>query len=86
MTLILGMVSNFHNSWQDGLAFNCLIQAYRPDLVQYQKLNKSAKVDNLNHAFDLANDKLEIPKLLDATDMVSMRPDEKSRITNVLQR
>jgi len=76
-------VSNFHNSWQDGLAFNCLIQAYRPDLVQYQKLNKSAKVDNLNHAFDLANDKLEIPKLLDATDMVSMRPDEKSVMTYV---
>ncbi|EOD36373.1 hypothetical protein EMIHUDRAFT_455078 [Emiliania huxleyi CCMP1516] len=64
-------------------AENIIDEAYRPDLVQYQKLNKSAKVDNLNHAFDLANDKLEIPKLLDATDMVSMRPDEKSVMTYV---
>ena len=77
------VVNNFHTSWQDGLAFNCLIQAYRPDLVQYQKLNPKSKVENLNHAFDLAEKHLGIPKLLDAADMVAMRPDEKSVMTYV---
>lgn len=77
------LVNNFHTSWQDGLAFNCLIQAYRPDLVQYQTLNPKNKVDNLNHAFDLAEKHLGIPKLLDAADMVAMRPDEKSVMTYV---
>lgn len=77
------VVNNFHTSWQDGLAFNCLIQAYRPDLVQYQTLNAKSKEPNLNHAFDLAEQHLGIPKLLDAADMVMMRPDEKSVMTYV---
>uniref|UniRef100_A0A7S0LN62 Calmodulin n=1 Tax=Coccolithus braarudii TaxID=221442 RepID=A0A7S0LN62_9EUKA len=76
-------VHNFHNSWQDGIAFNCLIQAYRPDLVDYRKLTASKKITNLNQAFDIAEKHIDIPKLLDANDMVTMRPDEKSVMTYV---
>uniref|UniRef100_A0A7S0JEU1 Calmodulin n=1 Tax=Calcidiscus leptoporus TaxID=127549 RepID=A0A7S0JEU1_9EUKA len=76
-------VNNFHNSWQDGVAFNCLIQAYRPDLVDYKKLKPSNKIVNLNQAFDIAEKDIGIPKLLDANDMVTMRPDEKSVMTYV---
>ena len=32
-------VANFTTSWQDGVAFTCLIQAYRPDLVDHRSLS-----------------------------------------------
>ena len=47
-------VSNFHTSWQDGVAFNALIQAYRPALTDYKTLDPKAKVANLNKAFTIA--------------------------------
>ena len=76
-------INNFHTSWQDGVAFNALIQAYRPDLANYKELDPKAKTTNLNRAFDTAETKLSIPKLLDADDMVAIRPDEKSVMTYV---
>jgi actinin alpha len=81
-------ITNFHTSWQNGMAFNALINAFRPDLLDaacggFSTLNKDKKLENLNQAFDLADSKLNIPKILDAEDMVSMRPDEKSVMTYV---
>ena len=40
----------------------------------------------LNLAFDVADSKLGIPKMLDAADMASHRPDEKSVMTYVRPR
>jgi len=80
-------VTNFHTSWQDGTAFCTLIQAFRPDLIDYAAVRKSddpaTMEKTLNMAFDTAYEKLEIPKMLDAKDMVSHRPDEKSVMTYV---
>jgi len=76
-------ITNFHNNWQDGMAFNALIQAFRPDLADIRKLDPKNKTHNLNLAFQVAQDVLEIPKLLDADDMVSMKPDEKSVMTYI---
>ena len=77
-------VNNFHTSWQDGMAFCSLIQAYRPDLIDYQAIRPGDKAANLNLAFNTASDALGIPKLLDAADMTSSsRPDEKSVMTYV---
>lgn len=77
-------VRNFTSSWKDGLAFNAIIHKHRPDLIQYEKLNKSDPIRNLNNAFQVADDKLGLAKLLDAEDVCNDNPDEKSIITYVV--
>lgn len=70
-------------SWRSGLGFNALIHAHRPDLVTWSELQQNKHIDNLNYAFDVANSELGIPRLLDAEDVDTARPDEKSIITYV---
>ncbi|KAH8380943.1 spectrin beta chain isoform X1 [Drosophila serrata] len=77
-------VRNFTTSWRDGLAFNAIIHKHRPDLVQFEKLSKTNAIHNLNNAFDVAEDKLGLAKLLDAEDVFVEHPDEKSIITYVV--
>uniref|UniRef100_A0A673BL42 Actinin alpha 4 n=1 Tax=Sphaeramia orbicularis TaxID=375764 RepID=A0A673BL42_9TELE len=77
-------VQNFHISWKDGLAFNALIHRHRPELIDYDKLRKDDAVTNLNNAFEVAEKYLDIPKMLDAEDIVNTaRPDEKAIMTYV---
>ena len=77
-------VRNFTSSWKDGLAFNALIHKHRPDLIQYEKLSKSNAIHNLNNAFNVAEEKLGLTRLLDAEDVFTDNPDEKSIITYVV--
>lgn len=77
-------VRNFTTSWRDGLAFNAIIHKHRPDLIQFDKLSKSNPMYNLNNAFNVAEDKLGLTKLLDAEDVFVEQPDEKSIITYVV--
>lgn len=59
-------VQNFHSSWKDGLAFCALIHRHRPDLIDYSSLSRTDPIKNLNLAFDVAEQHLNIPKMLDA--------------------
>ncbi|XP_042238845.1 spectrin beta chain-like isoform X1 [Homarus americanus] len=77
-------IRNFTTSWRDGLAFNAIIHKHRPDLVQYEKLSRSNPIHNLNNAFNVAENKLGLTKLLDAEDIFVEQPDEKSIITYVV--
>ncbi|XP_050732395.1 spectrin beta chain-like isoform X2 [Eriocheir sinensis] len=77
-------IRNFTTSWRDGLAFNAIIHKHRPDLVQYEKLSRSNPIHNLNNAFNIAENKLGLTKLLDAEDIFVEQPDEKSIITYVV--
>lgn len=77
-------VQNFHMSFKDGLAFCALIHRHRPDLIDYESLNRDDPIRNLNLAFDIAEKHLDIPKMLDAEDMVNaFKPDERSVMTYV---
>uniref|UniRef100_A0A6Q2XRZ5 Actinin alpha 3a n=1 Tax=Esox lucius TaxID=8010 RepID=A0A6Q2XRZ5_ESOLU len=70
--------------WKDGLALCALIHRHRPDLIDYSKLRKDDPIGNLNAAFEVAEKYLDIPKMLDAEDIVNTpKPDEKAIMTYV---
>ncbi|XP_050301484.1 spectrin beta chain-like isoform X2 [Anthonomus grandis grandis] len=75
-------IENFTTSWTDGLAFNALIHKHRPDLIEFDHLTKNNPMYNLINAFNIAEKKLELPKLLDAEDMALL--DEISIMTYVV--
>ncbi|XP_063958759.1 spectrin beta chain, non-erythrocytic 5-like isoform X1 [Lytechinus pictus] len=76
-------VRNFTSSWRSGLAFNALLHAHRPELLNFEVLKHQSNIDNLNNAFKLAHERLGIARLLDAEDLDVERPDEKSVMTYV---
>ncbi|OXB59195.1 hypothetical protein ASZ78_007400 [Callipepla squamata] len=77
-------IQNFHLSWKDGLAFNALIHRHRPDLLDYDKLDKDDPIGNINLAMEIAEKHLDIPKMLDAEDIVNTpKPDERAIMTYV---
>jgi len=77
-------IKNFKNDWKNGLAFCALIHRHRPDLINYDSLSAENAAQNLELAFDVAEKKLGIPRLLDAEDLKGT-PDEKSVMTYVAE-
>jgi len=79
-------IDNFTTSWQDGLGLCALIHRHRPDLINYDELTKDNALANLNLAFDVAETHLNVPKILDAVDIVDTpKPDERSIMTYIAQ-
>ena len=76
-------IRNFSSSWQSGLGFNALIHSHRPDLVNFNNLDKEDNIGNLRNAFDIAEKHLGIPRLLDEEDVNVPKPDEKSVMTYI---
>ncbi|XP_032828779.1 dystrophin isoform X4 [Petromyzon marinus] len=72
-------VVNFTTSWSDGLAFNALIHSYRPDLFNWKTVaNQMTVTERLDNAFNVAQDHLNIARLLDPEDVETAHPDKKS--------
>lgn len=71
-------VKNFTTSWRDGLAFNALIHRYRPHLFDYSDQLNKKPVDCCEHAFAVAEQFLDVDRLLEPADVVRDRPDKKS--------
>jgi spectrin beta len=65
------------------MAFNAMLHNQNPDSMNYSKLHHSNHLENLEHAFDIAENKFGIPKLLDSEDVDVQRPDEKSILTYI---
>lgn len=79
-------VKDFTFSWIDGLALCALIHRHRPDLIDFDGLDKNNKAKNVELAFDVAEKKLSIPRLLDVEDLAEIiKPDERSVMTYIAQ-
>ncbi|CAF1393388.1 unnamed protein product [Rotaria sordida] len=78
-------VRDFTSSWRDGLAFNALIHAIRPDLVDLRRVTRMDVRERLENAFDVAEQQLGVPRLIDAEDVDVVKPDEKSIMTYIAQ-
>lgn len=77
-------VRDFSGSWNDGLAFCALLDIHRPDLIDYDALDKSDHRGNMQLAFDIAHKEIGIPKLLDVEDVCDVaKPDERSLMTYI---
>jgi cortexillin 1/2 len=76
-------ITNFKESFADGLAFSALINKFDSDLLNYGKLNKTNIEGNLENAFSIAEGSMGVPKLLDASDLMGGNPDERSVILYV---
>ena len=77
-------VKDFSGSWNDGLAFCALLDIHRPDLIDFDSLDKSDHRGNMQLAFDIASTEIGIPDLLDVEDVVDVpRPDERSLMTYI---
>ena len=57
-------IRNFTTSWKDGLAFVSLIHKHRPDLVNFNELDRDEPKKNLTLAFDVAEKQLGIPRFV----------------------
>ncbi|KJA20162.1 hypothetical protein HYPSUDRAFT_142622 [Hypholoma sublateritium FD-334 SS-4] len=77
-------VQDFSHSWSDGLALCALIHCHRPDLLDYDKLDKGDRHGNTRLAFQVAAEHLNIPQLLEVEDLCdSAHPDERSVMTYI---
>lgn len=79
-------VVDFSRSWKSGLALCALIHRHRPDLLNYDALDKADAHACTQMAFDIAQQHLGIPQLLDVEDLCdAKKPDERSVMTYVAQ-
>ncbi|KAI9661969.1 MAG: hypothetical protein M1831_002884 [Alyxoria varia] len=77
-------VVDFSGSWNDGLAFCALLDIHRPDLIDFESLDKRDHRGNMQLAFDIASKEVGIPDLLDVEDVCDVpRPDERSLMTYI---
>ncbi|KAI9929933.1 hypothetical protein AWENTII_003616 [Aspergillus wentii] len=77
-------VRDFSSSWNDGLAFCALLDIHRPDLIDFDALDKKDHRGNMKLAFDIAANEIGIPDLLDVDDVCDVaKPDERSLMTYI---
>ncbi|XP_024942886.1 dystrophin, isoforms A/C/F/G/H isoform X6 [Cephus cinctus] len=77
-------IKNFTTSWSDGLAFNALLHRWKPHLFDFNNVARKHPNARLDHAFRLAQEHLNIERLLDPEDVNTSVPDKKSIMMYVM--
>jgi len=77
-------VVDFSKSWSSGLAFCALINKFRPNVLDYNALDKADEIQNCKIAFEACKT-IGVYVYLDPEDLVGIIPDEKSVVTQVAE-
>ncbi|XP_011876760.1 PREDICTED: dystrophin-like isoform X11 [Vollenhovia emeryi] len=77
-------IKNFTTSWSDGLAFNAILHKWKPHLFDFNNIARKHPNARLDHAFRLAQEHLDIERLLDPEDVNTSVPDKKSIMMYVM--
>ncbi|XP_032668823.1 dystrophin, isoforms A/C/F/G/H-like isoform X7 [Odontomachus brunneus] len=77
-------IKNFTTSWSDGLAFNAILHKWKPHLFDFNNIARKHPNARLDHAFRLAQEHLNIERLLDPEDVNTSVPDKKSIMMYVM--
>jgi nesprin-1 len=67
-------VRDFTTSWRDGLAFNALVHAIRPDLIDLPRVVRMDVRERLENAFITAEQHLGVPRLIDVEGLPFVSP------------
>ncbi|KAF9109174.1 Spectrin beta chain, non-erythrocytic 5 [Mortierella sp. AM989] len=91
---VIPPIQDFHRSWRTGLAFSALIHRHDPDFLPefYSAIlplpfeTTEEWRTSLTNAFDVAFEKMNLPRLLDPEDLVDVEtPDERSILTYITE-
>jgi filamin len=75
-------VKNFTHDWQDGRSFCGLVNAIEPNQIPLNTVPASDAQNNMNKAFNAAEQLFGFPQVLDAIDVIE-NPDDLSIMTYV---
>ncbi|RDD43121.1 Nesprin-1, partial [Trichoplax sp. H2] len=79
----LGVITNFTTDWINGYAFMFIVHSLRPNLVNLEQDIGDDNKKNLDKAFTLLEEHLNVPRLLEPSDVDVEQPDEKSILTYI---
>ncbi|XP_026673757.1 dystrophin, isoforms A/C/F/G/H isoform X3 [Ceratina calcarata] len=77
-------IKNFTTSWSDGLAFNAILHKWKPHSFDFNNIARKHPNVRLDHAFRIAQEQLNIERLLDPEDVNTSVPDKKSIMMYVM--
>eukprot|EP00106_Octopus_bimaculoides_P005041 XP_014772483.1 PREDICTED: protein-methionine sulfoxide oxidase MICAL3-like isoform X3 [Octopus bimaculoides] len=77
-------IIDFTSSWKSGLALCALIHTFRPDLIDFNSLNKSEVVKNNQLAFDLAEKEFGISPVMTGQEMAECDVPDKLAMVSYL--
>jgi hypothetical protein len=81
---LCGYSQRFNESTADKRYSCALLDIHRPDLIDYDSLDKKDHKGNMQLAFDIASKEIGIPDLLDVEDVADVaKPDERSLMTYI---
>jgi len=78
-------VNNFTTSWKDGIALLALFDNIKPGVIDMDEImaNEDDIEAHLAQGFDLFEEHLGVPKMLEVKDLMVSKPDKKSVMTYI---
>lgn len=77
-------LNNFTSDWTDGVAFLALYDSCFPGEIDFNAVNPGENMQNLQRAFNLFEEKLNVPQLLKPEDVTGKYDTKKSNVAYIV--